>query len=140
MRPSSPWRTPSKAGTLRASTKTRTICGSESYDTTIEQWHCGSIWDHGIAGAWKNATKYVVRRWMERWPWLWILLPLCSAGIVSFSHFRDDDIRLAAHRGRVDAHFIGLLGGAAPAGPRGPLVGRHQRSDARCSAKISSVR
>ena len=35
---------------------------SESYDT-IKQWYCGSIWDHGIgAGAWRNATKFVVRR------------------------------------------------------------------------------
>ena len=60
---------------------------SESYDT-IEQWYCDSIWDkHHAAGARQNATKFVVRRWMERWPWLWILLPLCSAGIVSFSHF-----------------------------------------------------
>ena len=92
---------------------------SESYDT-IKQWYCGSIWDHGIgAGAWKNATKFVVRRWMERWPWLWILLPLCSAGIVSFSHFATTTFDSPLIAVASTPIFIALLGGAAPAGLAG---------------------
>jgi len=95
------------------------IWSSESYDT-LKQWYCGSVWDHSIgAGAWQNATKYVVRRWMERWPWLWILLPLCSAGIVSFSHFATTTFDSPLIAVASTPIFIGLLGGAAPAGLAG---------------------
>ena len=91
------------------------IWSSESYDT-IKQWYCDSIWDRGIgAGAWQNATKYVVRRWMERWPWLWILLPLCSAGIVSFSHFATTTFDSPLIAVASTPIFIAFVGGAAPA-------------------------
>ena len=92
---------------------------SESY-ATIEQWYCDSVWDkHHAAGARQNATKFVVRRWMERWPWLWILLPLCSAGIVSFSHFATTTFDSPLIAVASTPIFIGLLGGAAPAGLAG---------------------
>ena len=95
------------------------IWSSESYDT-LKQWYCCSVWDRSIgAGAWQNATKYVVRRWMERWPWLWILLPLCSAGIVSFSHFATTTFDSPLIAVASTPIFIGLLGGAAPAGLAG---------------------
>ena len=53
---------------------------------------------------------------MERWPWLWILLPLCSAGIVSFSHFATTTFDSPLIAVASTPIFIGLLGGAAPAG------------------------
>ena len=56
---------------------------------------------------------------MERWPWLWILLPLCSAGIVSFSHFATTTFDSPLIAVASTPIFIGLLGGAAPAGLAG---------------------
>ena len=56
---------------------------------------------------------------MERWPWLWILLPLCSAGIVSFSHFATTTFDSPLIAVASTPIFIALLGGAAPAGLAG---------------------
>ena len=127
MRPSSPWRTLSKAGTLRASTKTRTIRGAPS--PTIPS-SSGTAAASGTTASGPGPGKRdQVRRRAAGWSagrGCGFYLPLCSAGIVSFSPRRRHSTRRSSRSRR--RPFSSLSWAARRRRARGPLVGRHQRS------------